>query len=72
MNEALCVMESMLLSRGGKPAAPCLASCGSETHVEQCVSYMYLLHLSSIRYLCLTGNYGGDVLVSPLVLCGSS
>ena len=57
-------------SRGGHPAARephaalCLASCGSYTHLEVCVSYMCLLHLSSIRCFLVRGKEGVDAHVS--------
>ena len=43
-------------------------------HIEECVSYISLLQLSSIGKICLIGKYGGGggVHVSLLVLCGPS
>ena len=58
-------------TRGGHPAARephvalALASCGSYTHIEVCISYICLLDLSSARYCCAREMYGGDDHVSP-------
>ena len=52
-------------SRGDQSAARephatlCLFSCGSCTLIEECVSYIRLLPLSSIRYIHVGGRYGG-------------
>ena len=45
-----------------------LASCGSYTHIEVCVSNICLLPLSSIRYIRVRGKNGGGPYVSSLVL----
>ena len=43
------------------------ASCGSHIRTEECVSYICLLLLSSIGYICVVGKYGVDAHVSPLI-----
>ena len=38
--------------------ALCTVSCGSYIHIEACVSYICLRHLSSIRYIRVRGKDG--------------
>ena len=46
-------------------SAFCLVSRGSYIHIEVCVSYICLLSLSSIIYLPVRGEDGGDTHVFP-------
>ena len=69
----MCYVDDLILSATwsissmSKCKGRGLALCGSCTHIEECVSYICLLHLSSIRYLCVKGKYGGGAHVSLLV-----
>ena len=45
-----------------------LVSYSSYTHIDECLSYIYLLHLRSIKYFHVRGSVRSDVHAGPKML----